>query len=121
MIGAWRPRMRGSFETSPRMPLPLDPLRCALFVLVAFTLAGLAQLAWLRSPLSARWAVPLDGGARFLGEPLFGQNKTWRGLVVALPASAASFVLVFLAANAGGLGARLWPMSLPHCAAIGLA
>lgn len=29
-------------------------------------------------------AIPVDGGATYRGEPLFGKNKTWRGIVFAV-------------------------------------
>ena len=85
-----------------------DPLLCALFLIIAFVLAGLAHSAWLRSPVSRRLAIPLDGGARFRGRRIFGDNKTIRGFVVMIPAAAATFGALALAAGvlpttAGGL------------------
>jgi hypothetical protein len=79
-----------------------DPFVCALFLIVAFVLAGLLHSAWLRSPVSRRLAIPLDGGARIRGRRIFGENKTVRGFVIMIPAAA----LVFM-----GLGmlARAWP------------
>jgi hypothetical protein len=91
-----------------------DPVRCAWFVLTAFTIAGIAQTAWFRSAWSRRFLVPLDGGRRFRGRRIFGANKTLRGFVVMVPATAAAF-----AALAGILGSRgiegsgLWPLSVP--------
>lgn len=41
-----------------------------------------------------KWlAVPVDFNARFMGKPLFGKHKTWRGIVVGTAAG----MLVFLA------------------------
>lgn len=37
----------------------------------------------------SRWAWPVDGGARFIdGKPWFGTSKTWRGIIVAIVATA---------------------------------
>ena len=49
--------MTGSPETGP------DSAACTVFLLAAFSLAGLVQTAWLRSSASNRFAVPLDYGA----------------------------------------------------------
>jgi len=73
--------------------MTLDPLSCALFLTVAFIVAGLAHSAWLRTPASRRLLLPIDGGARFRGKRVFGENKTVRGFVVMVPAAAASFAL----------------------------
>ncbi len=40
----------------------------------------------LRKALKARYAWPVDGGARYFdGRPLLGPSKTWRGLAGAVP------------------------------------
>ncbi len=69
----------------------LDPLSCALFVVVAFTLAGIVQTIWLRTALSRRFTTPLDGGRSFRGKRIFGDNKTPRGFIVMVPAAALAF------------------------------
>ena len=46
---------------------------------------GSAQTWWFKSPRSARFALPLDGGRTFRGRRLFGSNKTWKGFVVMVP------------------------------------
>lgn len=97
---------------------PIDPLGCAVFLLLAFTLAGMAQTAWFATSLSRVFTVPLDGGARLRGRRLFGENKTLRGFVVMVPAAALAFVL--LGALAGGSrSASLWPLPLPSYALLG--
>jgi len=61
--------------------------------------------------LGAAFARPVDGGARFFdGRPLLGAAKTWRGLVLAVVATAICAPLVGLPAS---LGARLgvWAMA----------
>lgn len=88
---------------------PLDPLACALFLLAAFTLAGVAQTAWFASPISRGFALPLDGGLRCRGRRLFGDNKTTRGFVVMVPAAAASFALLAVAIG-DRAGAGVWSL-----------
>jgi hypothetical protein len=73
------------------------PLPCAAFLLVAFTLAGLVQTFWLRSRCCPWLRGPLDGGRTWAGKRIFGDNKTWHGLVALVPAVGAAFVLLSLA------------------------
>lgn len=57
--------------------------------------------------LGERWAVPLDGGARFVdGKPLLGSSKTVRGLFLSLATTAG-------VAAALGLG---WQLGLLYAA-----
>ena len=84
-----------------------DPFRCAAFLVLAFCLAGVAQALWLRSALSARLGVPLDGHRTLRGRRLLGDNKTWRGFVVMVPAVGAAFWLLHLL----GVFGHLWPLS----------
>jgi CDP-archaeol synthase len=68
----------------------------------------LLQVMWLAAPIIVtgvlhmvvvknRWlpslAVPLDGGRSFRGERIFGDNKTWRGVVVMVTLGAAAGAL----------------------------
>jgi CDP-diglyceride synthetase len=46
------------------------------------------RFGWLRS-----LAVPLDRGALVRGRPLFGANKTWRGVIAVALGSAAGYTL----------------------------
>jgi CDP-diglyceride synthetase len=96
----------------------VDPLAAALFILAAFTLAGIAQTAWFATARSRALAVPLDGGVTFRGRRLFGDNKTLRGFVVMIPAAAAAFAAL------AGLAERavhhlLWNMPLGAYALLG--
>ena len=72
----------------------LAPIACALFLIAAFVLAGVAQTAWLGSRTSRRFAVPLDGARTFRGRRIFGDNKTARGFLVMVPAAGAAFCLL---------------------------
>jgi hypothetical protein len=97
-----------------------EPTRVALFLLATFVLAGCAQVSWLASRWSRRFAAPLDGGATFRGRRLFGANKTWRGLVVMVPATAGSFALVaHLAGQGRPESIGLWPLSIWQYALLG--
>jgi CDP-2,3-bis-(O-geranylgeranyl)-sn-glycerol synthase len=85
----------------------VDPFACAIFLLAALTLAGVAQTAWFASPASRAFALPLDGGLRLRGRRLFGENKTTRGFIVMVPASAAAFTLLAVVAGDPAV-AELW-------------
>ena len=92
-------------------PDTLDPLVCAVFLIVAFIPAGIVQTAWFCSRFSRPWAMPLDFGKTFRGRRIFGPNKTLRGFVVMLPATAVSFFLLGAAVSHDtGLAGRLWPL-----------
>jgi CDP-archaeol synthase len=47
----------------------------------------------IRKGWLAALAVPIDRGARLRGRPLFGANKTWRGVVAVALGSAAGYAL----------------------------
>jgi CDP-2,3-bis-(O-geranylgeranyl)-sn-glycerol synthase len=97
---------------------PLDPAACALFLVSAFVLAGLAQTAWFRAPVSRRVAIPLDAGLTLRGRRVFGEHKTLRGFVVMVPASAAAFALLSATA-ASPESAGLWALTPLHYAGLG--
>lgn len=98
-----------------------DPLACALFVTAAFVLAGLAHSAWLRTGASRRLLIPLDGGARFRGRRVFGENKTIRGFVVIVPAAAAAFAMLHAlsARMAPSFSGDLWQLDTAGYATLG--
>jgi hypothetical protein len=87
---------------------PLDPLACALFLCTAFTLSGVCQACWLSGRASRRVTAPLDLGIRVRGRRLFGENKSWRGVIVMIPATAAAFLLLALLVEPAAAG--LWPL-----------
>ena len=99
----------------------LSPSACAAFLVAAFTLAGVCQAAWLASPVSQRFAIPLDCGRTVRGHRVLGDNKTWRGFVMMVPATSASFALLaaLLIASPVRL-AGLWPLSIGSYAVVGL-
>jgi CDP-2,3-bis-(O-geranylgeranyl)-sn-glycerol synthase len=98
----------------------VEPGATALFLLAAFVIAGCAQVAWLASPWSRRFAIPIDGGRTFRGRRVFGANKTWRGLIVMVPATGAAFAAVARIAGGGDpAGAGLWDLSAAQYALLG--
>ena len=38
-------------------------------------------------------AIPIDGGRKWKGKPIFGRNKTWRGIVAGVVISTAIFLI----------------------------
>ena len=110
---------------SPHDPLAedgrLDPFACAAFLIAAFVLAGLAQVAWLRSPLSLLFRIPIDGGRKVRGRRVFGDNKTWGGFVVMVPAVGTVCLLLGLARGLlPAVWSRgLWPLTTPGYGLLG--
>src|SRR5436190_6182230 len=98
-----------------------DALARAVFIIIAFVLAGLAHSAWLASRWSMRLLIPLDGGLRVRGRRVFGENKTVRGFVVMIPAAALAFwtLFVVLSAAAPTVANSLWQISPREYAALG--
>ena len=98
-----------------------DPFGAALFVTVAFVFAGLAHSAWLRAPLSRRLMLPLDGGHRFRGRRVLGDNKTVRGFVVMVPAASLAFagLSAVLSVSSPDAIANLWSLSIGGYATLG--
>jgi len=90
----------------------VDAGACALFLMATFVLAGCAQVVWLASSWSRRFSLPLDGGHAFRGRRIFGENKTVRGFMVMVPATALAFVVVAQVSGHGNPQAiGLWPLS----------
>lgn len=94
--------------------MELDAVGCAGFLLSAFTLAGVAQTAWLRSRWSRRLARPLDGGRSWRGRRLLGDHKTWTGFVVMVPATGLAFagLAACLPAWREAAAGKLWPLTI---------
>ncbi|HST05491.1 MAG TPA: CDP-archaeol synthase [Chloroflexia bacterium] len=68
-----------------------------LWVILPVVVAGIAQSVAIRANLMAWAARPLEVGVRLRGEPLFGANKTWRGvLIMATVTPACAWLLSFV-------------------------
>ena len=100
----------------------LDPLRCALFVITAFVIAGVLQTIWLQSTISRRLAVPLDAGLMFRGRRVFGENKTLRGLAVMVPGAAVIFYMLGSMLETGRSSwSGIWMLGPEQLAVVGAA
>jgi len=101
--------------------VPLDSLSCALFLVGSFVLAGIAQTIWLGSRCSHRLAVPIDFGRTLRGNRIFGDNKTPRGFVVMVPATALAFALLhhLLGAVDPSWVQGIWPLTDGESLALG--
>lgn len=94
----------------------------AVFILLSMSAAGAVHILWLRTKLSRRFDWPVDGGLRFRGRRLFGDNKRVCGFMVMPPAAAIFFMVL------GNLRERLpdfvsqglWMLSAGHYALLGL-
>ena len=94
----------------------------ALFLLVAMSTAGAAHVYWLRTPFSRRFAWPVDGGLRFRGQRLFGDNKRVCGFMVLPPAAGVTFMILGGVLNLFPevVVQGLWPLSPWQYAGLGL-
>lgn len=63
-----------------------EPVR-VLWLATPVIVAGLIHTSVIRLRLLERLKVPLDGGRTYRGRRLFGDNKTWRGVVVMIAAT----------------------------------
>jgi CDP-2,3-bis-(O-geranylgeranyl)-sn-glycerol synthase len=76
---------------------------------VIHSIQFIGQLFWFFLPVATanmapvvfknqltRLATPIDGGRLFRGQPLFGDHKTWRGLLVATLTGGVVFLLQWL-------------------------
>lgn len=99
-----------------------EPVTNALLLMLAFVLAGIAQTVWLKSTVSRRFSLPLDGGLRLRGRRILGENKTLRGFVVMVPVVGIVFFgLGLLRPHLPGVWQRgFWELSPPECAALGI-
>lgn len=96
------------------------PLHAALFLTSGLAIAGFAHSAWMRSPLSRPFAIPVDGGRTFDGHRILGPNKTLRGFMMMPPASAAGFAALAAWLGPDGIArAGLWALTPAAYAALG--
>ena len=100
------------------MSASLDPIACALFLVAAFVIAGVAQTIWLGSAAARRFAQPIDAGRTLRGRRILGPNKTIKGFVMMVPVAAVSFALLAAIAQSRHV-AGLWLMPPVSYAAMG--
>lgn len=61
----------------------------AFWLAAPVALTGILHMVVVKKDLFRALKVPIDGGATLGGERIFGDNKTWRGLVFMIAGSAA--------------------------------
>lgn len=95
-------------------------LKDLLFVIWIFIPAGIANMTPVLAahiPAIRHLDMPLDGGRSFRGRRIFGEHKTWRGLLTGMLAATIVLALMqLLAAHIGwfaGLGNGLDITALP--------
>jgi len=91
----------------------INPIQCAVFLTIAFVLAGLLQSCWLRSRWSRRYfGAPLDARRTLRGRRILGDNKTYRGFVGMIPATGLSFLTLRMLVEGLPESQRdgLWPL-----------
>jgi hypothetical protein len=86
------------------------------------SLSGAAHVVWLRSDLARAMSWPVDGGLKFRGKRLFGDNKRVCGFLVLPPASALSFAMLSVVTNQlpAAWSAALWKLDVWQYALLGL-
>lgn len=57
-----------------------NDLFATIWLFIGAGLANTAPIFANKIPLLNRWNTPMDFGIKFRGKPIFGKNKTWRGL-----------------------------------------
>lgn len=60
--------------------MSLYDILATIWLFVGAGFANAAPVFANKIPLLNQWKTPLDFGIKFRGKPLFGKNKTWRGL-----------------------------------------
>lgn len=91
-----------------------EPFACATAIIAAMSFAGVLHTAWMRSPWSRRFAIPLDGGRAWRGVRIFGDNKTLRGFMVMVPAAGVAFMSLgaLRGVAPGWLDRGLWDLGM---------
>ena len=97
------------------------PLACALAIVAAMSLAGLAHACWMASRHSASFRIPIDGNRHWRGARIFGANKTLAGFMAITPAAGAAFALLGALRDTmpTWLDAGLWPLAPGQLFALG--
>lgn len=59
----------------------MNELVAVLLIILPVVLAGVSNMVYMSLPIHERLRVPMDGGRRWRGARLFGDNKTWKGFL----------------------------------------
>ena len=92
------------------------------FLILAMSIAGTVNAAWLRHPNSKKYAVPIDRGRTFCGKRILGDNKTFRGFMIIVPFSGIAFWVLSMLRPVlpDWIGNSLWPLTNSQYALLGL-
>jgi hypothetical protein len=82
----------------------------SLWLAAGITVSGVLHMVVVKKDLFAALRVPLDGGRSLGGERIFGDHKTWRGVVFMIVATAGLGALQGLLGGGWAQGAGLAPM-----------
>jgi hypothetical protein len=82
----------------------------ALWLALAVTVSGVLHMVVVKKDLFSALRVPIDGGRTVGGERLFGDNKTWRGVVFMVAATALLGAVQGLAGGTWATSAGIAPM-----------
>ena len=93
----------------------------AFWLSAPVVIAGLLHMIVVRRNLLAALKRPLDGGRTFRGQPIFGPNKTWRGVVFMTVGSALLGGFQGLSWGAWAEREGVQPCALPDPHALGYA
>lgn len=95
----------------------IHDLIVALWFFLPAGAANVAPILVAKARIMTSLAVPLDGGAHWRGKRVFGDNKTWRGMVAGVIAAVLAFGaqqwIVHLSPTIGGYFANIDYLSLP--------
>lgn len=92
-------------------------------VIAVLVVAGIGHAVVIKTDAFARLARPIDGGRSFRGQPIFGPNKTWRGVIVMATGSAAAAAVLLppsairVDLNASEAAVAGWVMGIGYVAA----
>lgn len=87
----------------------ISSFACAGLLITSFVVGGACQSIWFAHPASRRFSLPIDGGYSFRGRRIFGDNKTVRGFLVIVPATAVAMTIFGLGAK--DLNVAVWPLT----------
>lgn len=65
----------------------LSDIFFALWFFLPAGMANMVPILVVKIPVISRWNAPLDFGASFRGKRVFGDHKTWRGLIAGIVAA----------------------------------
>lgn len=72
----------------------IDSLAVAFWFFLPAGVANMTPVLANRIPVLNVWKTPLDFGLRYKGKRIFGNNKTWRGLVMGMFTGAVTGLLI---------------------------